>query len=169
MIDDVFLKLPSLHSIAIKYIDESTIQYFYAECLPIKTCKTGCPKYHSLTNALNHNLFQHSLGDTHLPGIPEDLVAEKDLASFVAFNKISVPVQPLEQQIVDTVLLWDSDGENEWEHCNKWAGGCGFSANPAFWDAAMKLEQGVISGRLSIPIGASLDIIAQLVESLVHE
>jgi hypothetical protein len=31
------------------------------------------------------------------------------------------------------------------------------------------LEQGVISGKLSIPIGASLDIIAQLVESLVHE
>jgi hypothetical protein len=78
-------------------------------------------------------------------------------------------VQPLEHQIVETVLLWDSDGENEWNHCNKWAGGCGFSANPALWDATMRFEKGVISGILSIPIGASLDVIAQLIESLVHE
>jgi len=169
MIDDVFLQLPSRHSISIKYIDQSNVKYFFADTAPIDACKNGCPEYHSVSNALNHNLFQYSLGDTHLPGIPADLVAEKDLASFVAFNKISVPVQPLEHQIVETVLLWDSDGENEWNHCNKWAGGCGFSANPALWDVTMRFEQGVISGILTIPIGASLEVIAQLIESLVHE
>lgn len=183
MLDMAYYSLSENECISMRHIDATNIMYFYSKHVPDASCVNGCPTVHEkreymhpsgmlmpLTNEHTVGLEEGSITEYMLDGAFDDPNAKKiyfsDLMKDMGFFR--KPYVHMESKVIDTIELWVQDGPHEWRHCNKWAGGCGYSSNPAFWSEDFRTQRGLQKGFLVVSQEESFDAIKNRILSVIH-
>lgn len=180
--DDAFYSISSDECISIKYLDVNTIVYFYSSHKPDSSCANGCPLIMEKKDFINPSVMmmpidaQYTTGHEEgsitgywIEGPTEDPNSKKIYFAdfFQNAGLFRKPYKHLESKEIDSNLLWIQDGPNEWHHCNIWAGGCGYSSNPASWTEQFAIQRGIKKGYLTIENDESFDSIKSKILMLV--